>query len=482
MPRYVRLMTAKLLRLLFAVALLVLAGWTFNSSGQTLTTLWSFTNGVDGAGPYAGLVQGSDGNLYGTTGSPGYPNSTSTVYRITPSGILTNLHTFSGNDGINPNALVQDAGSFFYGTTQGRFSGPSISGTVFRISADGSFTNLYTFSGSDGSRPLAGLTQGTDGNFYGTTFSGGVSNLGTVFQISPSGSFTNLYSFSGIDGAGPDGVLVQGIDGNFYGIAYCGGTNTNVPVFGTPFPGPGTVFRISPSGSFTNLHSFNGNDGTLPVGGLARGSDGYFYGTTFYGGTNGNNGTVFRITPSGSLTSLWSFTGFSDGASPNAGLVQGSDGLFYGTTIGGFGASFHGTVFRISSSGSLTTLHTFSLSGTDESGPTAGLVQGSDGTFYGTTVSGGTNNNGTVFRLSVSLNPPANKISQIQLSGTNIIVGIPSVAYETYQLQFSGSMNPTNWVNVPGAAVTNCIGALMTMTNLGGALGPQGFYRFDITP
>jgi hypothetical protein len=136
-------------------------------------------------------------------------------------------------------------------------------------------------------------------------------------------------------------------------------------------------------------------------------------------------------------------------------------------------------VFRISTNGIETVLYSFVGSPTDGAGPYAGLIQGSDGNFYGTTYTGG-GSYGTVFKLTVPLNPPANQISQIQLSGTNIVFNIPSVAYETYQLQFSSSMDPTNWIN-EGGTITS-IGALLTLTNFGGALQPQGFYRFDITP
>jgi uncharacterized repeat protein (TIGR03803 family) len=243
----------------------------------------------------------------------------------------------------------------------------------------------------------------------------------------------------------------------------------------------GTVFRISPNGSYTNLYSFGSSpkDGYTPSV-LVQGSDGNFYGTTFGGGTN-NNGTVFRISPSGTYTSLYSFVGFpKDGSGPSGGLVQGSDGNFYATTIFG-GTNFYGTVFRISPSGGYTNLYTFYfIADTD-----AGLVQGSDGNFYGATNTGGTNGLGTVFRFSIPLNSPPypiNEITGVQLSGTNVVFNVVSIAGETYQLQFSSSMNSTNWVNVDGVSVTNSIGALLTLTNFGGAVGSQGFYRFAITP
>ena len=147
-----------------------------------------------------------------------------------------------------------------------------------------------------------------------------------------------------------------------------------------------------------------------------------------------------------------------------------------------------GTIFRINPNGIETNLYSFGNFAGDGVEPNAPLVQGSDGSFYSTTTYGGMgvfNGSGTVYRLSIPLKPPPypiNQITGIQFSGTNIIFAIPSIAYETYQLQFSSSMNPTNWVNVPGASVTNSIGSLLTLTNFGGALQPQGFYRFDITP
>ncbi|HTS18728.1 MAG TPA: choice-of-anchor tandem repeat GloVer-containing protein [Verrucomicrobiae bacterium] len=474
--------TARLLRFLFASTLLVLAGQTFNASGQVETSFYSFAgHPPDGGYPYGGLVQGTNGSFYGTTTAGGYGS----VFRISPSGSYTNLHVFVGHPsdgGYSYAGLVEGTDGNFYGTTE--IGGVNNTGTVFRISPSGSYTSLYSFVGSptDGAYPEDKLVQGTDGNFYGTTGLGGngpcPGGCGTIFRISPSGSYTNLYFFSGYptDGANPQAGLMQGSDGNFYGTTYAGGTSSN-----------GTIFRISPSGSYTNLHSFSGHppDGANPFAGLVQGSDGNFYGTASRGGAN-YWGTVFRISPSGSYTNLYSFLGYpgNDGSAPLGGLLQGNDGNFYGTAYYG-GTRTNGTAFRISPSGTYTSLYSFGSYPGDGEQPVAGLVQGSDGNFYGTTSAGGTNNGGAIFKLTIPLAPPPwpiNQITGVQPFGSDMVFNIVSIAGETYQLQFSSSMNPTNWVNIPGVSVTNSIGALLTLTNFGGAVGPQGFYRFAITP
>jgi len=239
---------------------------------------------------------------------------------------------------------VQGTDGNFYGTTfQGgtyafNNSGTNGYGTVFKISTNGALTSLYSFAGGDdGANPAAGLVQGNDAYFYGTTQSGGLDNFGTVFRISTDGALTSLYSFTGgNDGGGPLGGLVQSGDGNLYGTTAGGGVN-----------GFGTVFKINTGGMLTSLYSFTaGEDGANPYAGLVRGSDGNFYGTTQSGGTNGGVGTVFKMTPQGALTSLYSFTGGNDGANPEASLVQGRDGNFYGTTVSG-GQDGAGTVFRL---------------------------------------------------------------------------------------------------------------------------------------
>jgi uncharacterized repeat protein (TIGR03803 family) len=456
-------------------------GLALNVGAQTVTILHTFSgSSTNGNQSYAGLVQGSDGNFYGTTEIGGSAGE-GTVFRISPSGAYTNLYSFASTftgDGWQPLAgLVQGSDGNFYGTTSAEGTNACQCGNVFRISPSGSYTNLHYFSGltNDGSTPRGALVQGSDGKFYGTTTRGGsgTGGGGVVFRISPGGSYTNLYSFPGYshDGYSPIGALVQGSDGNFYGTTSNGGTNSY-----------GTVFRINPSGSYTNLHSFAGgyyygnNEGRNPQGPLVQGSDGNFYGTTTGGGGTANGaGTVFRIGPSGSYTTLYSFSNSPpDGAQPEAGLVLGSDGNFYGTTYGG-GTNICGcgTLFRISPSGQYKTLYSFSALPTGE--PVVGLVQGSDGNFFGTTL-------GMVFKMAASLPSPANKVSGVSVAGGNVVLTVQSVAGETYQLQYATSLASGNWSNVPGVSVTNSIGGPLTVTNLGGAISPVRYYRLVITP
>jgi uncharacterized repeat protein (TIGR02543 family) len=388
------------------------------SSAQTLTTLAPF-NGANGADPAFGyLIQASDGNFYGTTlygganngCDDGDGNGCGTVFKVTPTGGPITLYSFCAQnnctDGAYPAAgLVQGTDGNFYGTTS--VGGTNSQGTVFKITPAGNLTTLYSFcslSGcADGDGPYAGLVQGTDGNFYGTTSAGGTSGGGTVFNITPAGNLTTLYTFCSLsgctDGLEPFAGLVQGTDGNFYGTTIGGGPNDG-----------GTVFNITPAGNLITLYSFcslgDCADGEEPSAGVVQGADGNFYGTTIVGGTN-EAGTIFGITPAGTLIWVYSFCsldGCSDGEEPYAGLVQATDGSFYGTTITG-GANEAGTIFTITPTGSnLTTLYSFcSLSGcTDGAAPFAGLVQGTDGNFYGTTFEGGTGAEGTVYSLSLT--------------------------------------------------------------------------------
>jgi uncharacterized repeat protein (TIGR03803 family) len=320
---------------------------------------------------------------------------------VSPAQLLTTLHSFDGNDGSMPYAgLVQAADGNFYGTTAfgPTTTGYTGNGTIFKIAPDGTFTKLWSFTGNDGALSYGALLQASDGNFYGTTLEGGNQNCdrgcGTVFKITSSGTLTTIYRFcarSGCtDGSAPWSTLIQATDGNFYGTTSTGGTNDY-----------GTVFTITPSGTLITLHSFQPSDGVYPDAGLVQGRDGNFYGTTFEGGAGCVNcGTVFKITPSGNLTVLYSFQS-TDGFRPQAALVQASDGNFYGTTTeGGIGNCVDGcgTVFKITPDGTLTYLHRFA--GPDGGDPIAGLIQASDGSLYGTTEDGGQFFHfGTVFRL-----------------------------------------------------------------------------------
>jgi uncharacterized repeat protein (TIGR03803 family) len=394
---------------------------------QTLTTLFSF-DGTDGANPNAALVQATNGDLYGTA-LDGGANGAGTVFKITPGGTLTTLYNFCSQtnctDGANPNgALVQATNGDFYGTTDlGGASAGEGHGTVFRMTPAGQLTTLYSFctqgTCADGSQPFAGLVQATNGDLYGTTCCYGASGLvagGTVFKITPGGSLTTLYNFCSqtncTDGSSPQGALIQAINGDLYGTTSDGGANFQ-----------GTVFKITPGGELTTLYSFcsqaNCTDGAEPNAGLVQAANGDFYGTTIAGGVSaGLGGTVFKITPGGGLTTLYSFcsqTNCTDGDSPMAGLVQGTNGDFYGTTYF-YGGGGHGTVFEITPSGELTTLYNFcsDLGCPDGAGgsPMAGLVQDTNGNFYGTTDQGGffegtcyPNGCGTLFSLSVGLGP-----------------------------------------------------------------------------
>jgi len=473
---------------LFALMSLLLVCWGSNASGQTLTSLWQFgglSNDADGGNPGAALIQGRDGNFYGTSGWTNEVHCT--VFRITPQGTLTTLWNFgslSNNaDGTSlQSGLIQGRDGDFYGTAM-RGGTNRFCGTAYKITSAGTLTPLWQFgslsNAADGVGPN-GLVQGNDGNFYGTTAGlGELGSHGTVFRLTPQGSLTTLYSFGNVAGEGVDpyASLVQGSDGNFYGTTLGGGQFNR-----------GTVFMITPSGTLTTLWQFTGGtDGEYPISALVEGRDGDFYGTTQHVGNN--VGTIFKITSAGTLTTLWQFTSGADGVGSDGALVQGSDGNFYGTTaLGHIGASyFGGTVFQITPAGTLTTLWRFPYipNFTNGVNPYAGLVQGSDGAFYGTTFSGGTNGGGaygTIFRFCVPLNPPANQISSLSPANSDIVVGVPSVAGETYQLQYRADLAAGDWSNIPDACVSNSPGALLTVTNFGGALAPQRFYRFDITP
>jgi len=308
--------------------------------GGTLTTLYSFGSPErgDGVWPMGGLVLATNGNFYGTTnylgdcGSCDYPSGT--VFRITPEGKLTTLYNFDFGDGAYPTgALVQGTDGNFYGTTSrgGDFAEDWAYGEVFKMTPEGGLTQLHVFiEGDDSVTPFAGLVQACcDGNFYGTTLSDG----GSVFEITPLGRFAYLHLFGGPEGSYPQAALIQATDGRLYGTTEQGGA------FGC-----GTIFRITLKGSLRDVHSFDGTDGCTLQGPILQATDGNLYGTTSAGGAN-NSGTLFKLARNGTLTTLHDFQG-TDGSAPVGGLVQATSGKFYGTTSAG-GISGDGTVFSL---------------------------------------------------------------------------------------------------------------------------------------
>ncbi len=338
--------------------------------------------GIVGSSISAGLVQASDGNLYGTTARGGV-QGVGTIFR-NDTRTFTILRGFLTSDPWGPAApLIQASDALFYGT--GFEGGDSGGGGVFTISLAGDFHVLHAFDSIPG-LPTAPVLEAPDGLFYGTTY-GDVysSDFGTLYRVDSSGAFTSLYTFDGSQGASPRAGLIEALDGKMYGVALGGGS------------GHGTVFRLDGPGSVTAIHAFDGTDGDGPWGGLIQDTDGTLYGTTMQGGANGF-GTVFKMDTSGKLATLHDFAG-TDGANSHAGLFKASDGNFYGTTSSG-GADALGTVFKMDSMGTLTTVHDFA-GGTDGRQPEAGLIEASDGWLYGTTSAGGVGN-GTIFRIGGS--------------------------------------------------------------------------------
>jgi len=373
----------------------------------------------DGSGP-TGLIQGSDGNFYGTTANGGRYGQ-GTFFTITPAGAETVLYSFVGGsgDGSNPEGVIQGSDGNFYGATSGGGNGQCQlgCGTAFKITPDGAETVLYYFTGlTDGGSPN-GLIQGTDGNFYGSAaFGGQVSSVcgssgcGVVFRLTPAGEETVLYSFSG--GASDGAVaasLIQGSDGNFYGVTAYGGSAND-----------GTVFKVTAAGAESVLHAFaGGGDGAAPQTPLLEGNDGNLYGTTPLGGAS-SAGVLFRVTTAGTETVLYAFAGgTADGAQPYTAVIQGTDGNLYGTTSGGSNANCNGgcgTVFKSTLAGAESVLYSFGASPAAplQAPQPSSLLQGSDGNFYGTTTNGGQFGLGTVFKLT-----PAGVATVLYSFGTN---------------------------------------------------------------
>jgi uncharacterized repeat protein (TIGR03803 family) len=448
------------------------------ASAQTVTTLYSFCSDytcTDGSAPFSGLVQGTDGNLYGTAQNGGEGNF-GTVFKITPTGTLTTLHWFSGTDGGYPgSALIQASDGYFYGVTT--YGGTYGFGTVFKIAPGGALTTLANFDGADGSQP-SGIIQGTDGNFYGTTAGGGfftcdqfgISGCGTVFQMTPSGALTTLYQFCSQlncrDGFNPHAGLVQATDGNFYGTTALGGDRSACPDTGC-----GTVFEINPSGTLTTLHRFDTetqpNSGAVPFAELIQARNGNLYGATT--GEYGDDyySSIFRITPSGILTTMYTFcltlnSNCSAGTFAWAGVIQATDSNFYGTLIGYQEWGVPSAIYQITPTGALTPLCNL-----DGYQPYGGLIQATDGNFYGTASS---DEFGTVYKLSMGLAPFVETQPNSGPVGATVnilgmdLTGVTSVTFHGTEAKFKVVSPSYLRATVPSGATS---GFVKVMTSTG---------------
>jgi uncharacterized repeat protein (TIGR03803 family) len=462
--------------------------------GQTFTPLYNFGSTAGdpmNSVPFSALAQGRDGRIYGTTSFGGSAN-VGAAYAITTGGSLSVLYNFPAYPAATEplSGLTLGTDGLFYGTTS--TGGAHIVGTVFKLSDTGAYTNLWDFTGTgvDEGNPQAPLVLGSDGNLYGTDDGVYSGTYGVAFKITPKGVLKTLHPFKFTDGAVPYAILL-GLDGNFYGVTRLGGANNM-----------GVVFKMTKAGKVTVLHSFAGtvgSDGSIPIGGLVQANDGTLYGTTYGGGTR-NWGVVFKILPTGkSYVVLHNFDrtlDINDGIQPLAGLALGTDGNVYGTTGGG-GHNNAGALFRVTSTGTYSTLYSFCPASGCKDGffPQTGMVQHTNGKFYGVTESGGTTvNGGEYYSLDMGLSPFVslvsvwgkvggtievlgqgfNGASSVKLGGTTANFTIVSDTYLTAKVPAGSSGFLT--VTTPGGTLTSSRKFFVTpaITSFSPASGPVG--------
>jgi len=440
-------------------SLLLFAAPVVVAQAQTYTRLASLADG-NGSNPFL-LVQGTDGNFYGVTANSN--ENSGVIFKMTPSGTLSELYTFGSFAGAY--ALIAGKDGNLYGLSYGDGSPyqnrPGVEvvgneGTVFKLTPQGNITRVFSFDGSGhGGTNENSLSLGADGNFYGTSQSGGpnvsdpLSGFGTVFQVMPNGTENVLYTFGSFY---DPGSVILASDGSLYGTTQFGGPGACQQNGAT---GCGTIFKIVSESSFETLYSFTGStDGAYPTTALVEGADGNLYGTASAMGPNGN-GAIFKITRSGAFTVLHSFSG-TDGASPTA-LILGADGNFYGTTGGGGSNATStlapGTVFQMTPSGTLSTLYNFCSQPNCTDGQTPQrLIQASDGNFYGVTFNGGAFGTGAVFELTIA-QPPAiaannGVVNGASFASSGIAPGEIATVFGTNLTSLIG-INPTSGLPLP---------------------------------
>jgi uncharacterized repeat protein (TIGR03803 family) len=355
-----------------------------HASKATYTVLYKFLGGNDGSGSGANVTFDSAGNLYGTTDFGG-ASFDGVVFKLTPDGTESVLQTFSGSDGSQPDGavIVMPNGDIIGSTSSG---GADSNGVLFRLSAKGKLKILHDLSSTDGSDIRGNLLQDKLGNLYGTALFSGANSAGTVFEYAADGTFTVLHAFDGTDGEYPEHGLVADKAGNLYGVTAFGGAS-----------GEGTVFKISTKGKFATLYNFtNGADGGFLYGRLDIDKQGNLYGSTVDGGAS-NDGTVFKLSPTGTLTTLYNFVGGSDVSGPEGDMRLVGKNLYSTASTGGDPTCQCGGIYEVTAKGKEKILHAFL--GTDGSGYSAGLTL-ANGLFYGAAQSGGDNENGVVFSVT----------------------------------------------------------------------------------
>lgn len=409
---------------------------------------------ISGQNCWAGLAKGLDGNFYGVSLNGGTNGGYGTVFRLTTNGNLVSIFSFNGTNGSRPQATLLCArdGNLYGCATYGGvgFNGGAVSGmgTLFRVSPVGEFTILQQFNGTNGAYPAGPLMEASDGLLYGTTtgtMRGAYPNSvgkGTIFSLSTNGEFSTCVVFGGTNGDSPSGKLLE-VGDSLYGTCYQGG-ESNL----------GTIFRFNTNGSLMTVASFAGSNGAWPLSGLVRGPDGQFYGATSKGGNNA--GTVYRLTTNGFLTTLHAFNG-TDGNFADASLALGQDGALYGTTASGGSSSISpasgnvGTIYKITTNGLFTSLLGFNnLNGVN---PIGELIADDDGSFYGTTSAGGSVGGqqvGGVFRYGRAVNPV---IFSAEVGGFE---DFPIFEFKwhafggvRYGVQVNSTLDPLGWTYVP---------------------------------
>ena len=484
------------LQMVAALAFLMVASATALHA-QTYTVLYNFGNvSCDPEFPsnVGAIAQGRDGDFYTTTPAGGC-DVNGAGFKMSPSGGMTLLHSFdySAGDGIGPQSgLTLSTNGTFWGTTEGEdfFDG----NVIFYMTASGALTVFNVLGGANGGDPIAPPVQGMDGNFYGMTPAGGNTSLctygnggcGVIYKITPAGKFNVIHTFDQTNGANPDDPLLLGTDGNFYGTTFYGGTING------KYNGNGVVFKVTPQGKYAPIYVFcaqpNCLDGGQPADGLVQGSDGNFYGTTIIGGThlysNFFGGTIFKLTPAGQYTILYNFCSqpnCADGGEAVAGLVQGTDGNFYGTTEVG-GANGNGTIFQITPEGQYTVLHSFDF--TDGNAPESPLTLGTNGILYGQTYDGGTGpcintRCGVFFSLNMGLPSYAAPVAWYGEVGATVEIlgqdfsGVTAVSFNGTSAQFKVQSNTYLNAIVPAGATLGPI----TVTSPKGKLVTKTAFR-----